>query len=302
MTIVAIIVTYNGSAWINKCINSVLESEIPVRVIVVDNNSSDNTVQIVQSNFPEVIIFQNTDNLGFGKANNIGMKFALNANAEYVFLLNQDAWVEKKAIRKLLEISLKFPEYILSPVHLNSDGSELESGFASYVPKNVLGDIINPNDEKEIFTVKFVNAAFWLIPVKCLEKVGGFDPLFFHYEEDVDFLNRAQFHGFKVAICPNAVGYHSRKRVHSDKDYFSYSGRARNKNICLVILKNINSNLLTCTIAFFRYFIKKNIKNLIQLNFKRFLSDYSVIFDVIGKLPIIIRHRRINKTLFRSFL
>lgn len=95
-----IIVTYNGEKWIDKCLSSVYKSTIPLTTIVIDNKSSDNTVQYIKTNFPMVILFEYQNNLGFGKANNIGIEYALKNNADYIYLLNQDAWVDPNTFRK----------------------------------------------------------------------------------------------------------------------------------------------------------------------------------------------------------
>ena len=307
MKLVAVIVTHNGSKWIEKSISSVIQTEMPVQVVVVDNNSSDNTLEIVRSRFPQAVIFQNSENFGFGKANNIGIKYALEINAELIFLLNQDAWVEAGAIKKLVEQTLKYPGYILSPVHLNCDGSKLDYGFASYVShlstKHIFENIIEKKNIEEVYEADFVNAAFWLIPINVIKKTGGFDPLFFQYEEDVDFINRAHFHGFRIGICSNAVGYHCRKQNRSNsKNNFSYKSRIRKRNVFLAVLKNINKNFFGCAFSLLIYFLKTNAQSVVRLDLKSFLTDYIVLAQVLLKLRVVMRHRKINKTSMRSFL
>ena len=89
-----IIVTYNGSKWIETCLKSIETSNEPLKVIVVDNNSKDNTLNIIRSKFPDTILIDNKKNFGFGKSNNLGIKKALELGGEYFFLLNQDAFIE----------------------------------------------------------------------------------------------------------------------------------------------------------------------------------------------------------------
>ena len=108
MKIYSIIVTYNGMIWIEKCLKSVVDQS---EVIVVDNNSSDNTLNHIKQYFPSVKILPQSENLGFGKANNIGISYALNNGAEAVFLLNQDAHVEKECIDKLVKAHIENPEF-----------------------------------------------------------------------------------------------------------------------------------------------------------------------------------------------
>ncbi len=103
MKIYAIIVTYNGMHWYDRCLGSLRESEIPVDTIVIDNASSDDSVAYIKEHFPEVHLIESKENLGFAKANNIGMRKALDDGADYVFLLNQDAWVERNTLTELIK-------------------------------------------------------------------------------------------------------------------------------------------------------------------------------------------------------
>lgn len=117
-----VIVSYNFEPWIDKCLPSVLASSIPTTIMVIDNYSSDNTVARIQQDYPQVLLIENKENLGFGKANNVGLTYALKNNYNYAFLLNQDAWIEKQMLEKLIVASEANPNFgIISPVHLSSD-------------------------------------------------------------------------------------------------------------------------------------------------------------------------------------
>ncbi|MBR2608503.1 MAG: glycosyltransferase, partial [Bacteroidales bacterium] len=91
--ILVVVVTYNGMNWLDRCLGSIRTSNMPADVIVIDNGSKDGTCQYVPSAFPEVNFICTGENLGFGKANNIGFRYALEQEYDYVYLLNQDAWV-----------------------------------------------------------------------------------------------------------------------------------------------------------------------------------------------------------------
>ena len=95
-----------------------------------------------------------------------------------------------------------------SPVHLNGAGNGLDKGFAQYVGCPRREDL--PAD-KDIVEAPFVNAAFWFIPALTLRTVGGFSPLFYHYGEDKDYINRLHRHGLKVGYTPQAFGCHDRE-------------------------------------------------------------------------------------------
>ncbi|WP_035639996.1 glycosyltransferase, partial [Flavobacterium gilvum] len=151
-----VIVTYNGMNWIKECLNSVLNSSIPVEIIVVDNNSTDGTKDFITRNFSEIIFFSQNENLGFGKANNIGMSYAFKQNADFVFLLNQDAFVNENTIENLVRTAQKNPEYgILSPIQLDYSGKLLETYFFRFMgeddSRSFYSDFVLGNQLKEIY-------------------------------------------------------------------------------------------------------------------------------------------------------
>jgi len=133
MKVLVIIVSYNFESWIERCLGSLRLSRYPVDTVVIDNGSKDRTIQRIKKDFPEVRLLPQTENLGFGKANNIGMKIALKEGYDFVFLLNQDAWIDSNTIGKLVELSQSHPQYgILSPVHLTGKGDKPDPGFGYY--------------------------------------------------------------------------------------------------------------------------------------------------------------------------
>ena len=178
MKILTIIVSYNFTRWIKPCLESLSHSDYPTDVLVIDNGSQDDTVPTIRDAYPHVRLIANGENLGFGQANNIGMRLALEEGYDAVFLLNQDAWMAPDSIGFLAAQAEKHPEYgILSPVHLNGTGNRLDHGFASYVHQTDPARI--PHDQ-DVIEAPFINAAFWFIPVRTLKRLGGFSPLFYH--------------------------------------------------------------------------------------------------------------------------
>ena len=207
-----IIVTYNGSKWIEKCINSLLRSNYPVNIVVIDNCSTDDSVERLKQ-FSEIHFIQSKENLGFGKANNIGIDYALNHDADYVFLLNQDTWVFDDTISNLVAVAQENPSFgIVSPMHFSGDEKTLDEGFVTYYNRKIGGNL-----DKNIANVPFVNAAAWLVSRNCLQKVGGFEPLFGHYGEDRNYCDRVLYHQFEIVIAENAKICHDRKITRSFK-------------------------------------------------------------------------------------
>jgi GT2 family glycosyltransferase len=188
-----------------------------VHTLAIDNGSIDGTVEKLQKDYPDVELIENGTNLGFGQANNIGLAKALNNKADYVFLLNQDAWIKPNTISKLISTAIKNPEAgIISPIHLNGNEDKLDFQFKTYLVHSVGNDlysdlIINKTPLKKLYYVHYVNAAAWLIKREILQKIGGFDPLFDHYGEDNDYINRLIYHKYKIGIETDAFISHDRE-------------------------------------------------------------------------------------------
>ena len=222
----AIIVTYKGLRWYERCFSSLRKSTIPVQTIVVDNASNDGSVEYIKEHYPEIHLIESKENLGFGRGNNIAMRYALDQGCDYVFLLNQDAWVEPDTFEKLVDIHQRHSEYgILGPVQVNAEKTKVLDGVIQFLinPENVnkqmFSDFVMGTVE-EVYPVAEINAAAWLLPRKTLETVGGFDPIFLHNGEDWNYISRALYHGLKVGLTPGLKVVHSGEvRVYAGKAY-----------------------------------------------------------------------------------
>lgn len=245
--IFVIVVLYNAEKWIDTCFSSLSGSELPVEIVAIDNASTDQTVSLLRAKYPQVRLHQSGQNLGFGKANNLGMQYALAQGADYVFLLNQDATLEPATLTSLVEIHKGHPEYgILSPLHFDGSGKELDNGFYEYLVRGESGRplvssiLLGSEALESVYPYPFINAAGWLISRACLEATGGFDPLFFHYGEDVNYCQRIHFHGFKLGVCPAVHMIHDRvrtfpginedSRVTLNRNYVNFLTRAADIN------------------------------------------------------------------------
>ena len=193
--VLVIIVTYNGMRWLERCLSSVISapssvisSEVEKSVFVVDNDSTDGSADWIQGHFPGVKLVRSAENLGFTKANNLGFEWALSHNYDYVYLLNQDAWLAPGALETLVDAAEKHPEYaVLSPLQMTDGYKEPDRLF-----------------KKD----KTPPAAHWLVPVKALREIGPFSDLFPYYGQDDDWCNRARYHGWKIGIIPQAKAVH----------------------------------------------------------------------------------------------
>ena len=205
MKILVIVVTYNGMKWLDRCLGSVRASEVPADLYVWDNDSTDGSADFIQSRFPEAKLVRSADNVGFAEANNMGMRHALDKGYDYVYLLNQDAWIEPSTLGALVAAGQAHPEFaVLSPLQMTDGFTGLDAQF---------GKILRSaqNDRRSVpVGVRRVMAAHWLVPRKALEVIGLFDALFPLYGNDDNWCDRARYHGFKIGIVPEARAVHDR--------------------------------------------------------------------------------------------
>jgi hypothetical protein len=218
---------------LRACINSILADDPGgMEVIVVDNASSDESPQMVRDEFPAVQVIANTENYGFGKACNQGMKVA---RGEFVVLINPDSEVRKGAFTALLEYGRANPDIgIFGLKVLNCDGSlqyscrhfpTLQAGIfrntilGHFFPQNTyLTDYLMTTwDHGEPRDVDWVSGCAMVLRREFIDRVGGFDERFFMYCEDVDLGYRAHENGWRVTYFPYAVVVHARAKS-SDKN------------------------------------------------------------------------------------
>lgn len=308
--LISIVVTYNGARWIKWCLNSLISSSLPTEVIVVDNKSVDSTTEIIKSNYPQVQLVEVDHNMGFGKANNIGLRIALDLNADYIFLLNQDACVKTNTLRELIVAHKGNKEYgILSPLHLTGDGNLLDDYFSRYLMSSRIGgfELISQKvigrATKDIYPVKFVNAAAWLVSKQCLNVIGGFDPLFPHYGEDNNYINRVHYHSLKVGVVPCAVAYHDRENrgretgmaINPFKQELDILRRS-------LLVKALNPNQPANIKQIKTYLLKRIYQSIMKFNYKNILLQIDVFKEFSSKVEIIQNHRERFKLKERTFL
>ena len=208
--ILVITVTYNAMKWVDRCFGSLRDSRHPVDVFVVDNGSSDGTAEYIRNHFPEVMLHCTGENYGFGKANNIGLEYALANGYDYAYLLNQDAWLMPETLGLLIDAMESDRAIgIISPMQMTADMERPDYRFEKWCPRRALKDVQRRRSGK-VYDVEFVMAAHWLISRECLENVGGFSPAFTHYGEDDNYVHRAQAKGYKVSVHSGALAVHDR--------------------------------------------------------------------------------------------
>lgn len=210
-----IIPNWNGQELLKDCLLSLQnQSYEDFEIILVDNGSTDGSIEYAEKNFPQVKIIKLSKNFGFSKAINEGVK---KSNANYVVFLNNDTAASKNWLKNLVECANSHPEVIsVNSKLLNFYNRKRIDGVGILI--NEVGqaksigwqeeDHGQYDSEQYIFGATGGASLF-----KRLDfiKVGGFDEKYFMYSEEVDFAFRSQFLGYKSIYCPSAVLYHKHK-------------------------------------------------------------------------------------------
>ena len=211
--ILVLIVTYNGMTWIDRCLTALRKSRHSASVLVIDNGSKDGTVGRIRTAYPEVMLQVNEHNLGFGQANNLGFCYALEHVFDYVFMINQDVYVFPDTIDALLQATTEADTAIFTPLQLNGDGSDLDRHFRDCVHYDICPGVLTDalcGRLQTSYQCVMTYAAAWFLPVSTLRTIGGFDPIFFHYGEDVHYVSRVLYHGLTMRIVPASKVCHDR--------------------------------------------------------------------------------------------
>ena len=212
-----IIVNYNVKDFLLQCLRSIEQASkgLSVETIVVDNNSSDGSVNFLEQLFPDVKFIALDENIGFGRANNLGFK---ESSGRYVLILNPDTILEEQTLSKMLKYMDDNPEVGISGCKvLNPDGTfqlACRRGFptpwASFsklfglqklFPKSKLFARYNQTFRSidETYYIDAVIGAFMFCRKEVLDQTNGFDPDFFMYAEDIDLCYRASKLGWKLS-------------------------------------------------------------------------------------------------------
>lgn len=231
LDVAVIIVSWNVRDYLTNCIGSVYadagRSGLHVKIWVVDNNSTDGTVEKVASMFPRVHIIRNQNNVGFGAANNQGIQAAAKHTPNYYFLLNPDTVIKKGALKALIDFMEDHPKVGLSGARLvYGDGSFQHSAFSFPGIKQLLFDLFPMparlyesrlngrypraayDPDQPPFSIDFPLGATMMVRSNVVNKTKGFDESFHIYCEEIDWSWRIREAGWEVYTVPSAQIVH----------------------------------------------------------------------------------------------
>ena len=233
MKLSIIIVNYNTGQLTRACVQSILKQTLswPYEIVIVDNASADESVELLRSEWPEIRVISNARNMGLAGGVNVGLK---ETTGEFRLILNPDIVVLEGAIMSMIEYMEANPAVGILGGKLFSPNGRLQySCYEFYRPLTVLyrrtwlGKTKNGQQAVRKFLMKdydhqtptdvdWLMGACLMVKAKALEQVGGMDENFFLYFEDVDWCRRFWMKGWKVQYLPTAKfsHYHQRTSEH----------------------------------------------------------------------------------------
>jgi GT2 family glycosyltransferase len=242
-----VIPNWNGKDTLPACLDSLLAQTQKARILVVENGSTDGSLDLLHSNYPSIDLVVNTRNLGFAGGVNSGIKRAIELGAKYVALFNNDAVADKNWLKELIQALDNHTEAgsatckLLSAdkKHIDSTGDFYTTWGLPY-PRGRGEPASDKYDtETEVFGA---SGGASLYRVKMLQEIGLFDEDFFAYYEDVDLSFRAQLAGWKVIYVPKAEAYHQQGVTSGKiKGFTTYQTF---KNYPMLLIKNVPFRLL----------------------------------------------------------
>jgi len=257
-----IVLNFNGKEYLKNCFESLKNQTYPnYEVIMVDNASTDESVEYVKKGFPWVRVFQNKENLGFAGGNNAGIK---QATGNLIALINNDAVADKKWLEELVKVITVSPKIGIVGGKIYYSDPPDRCWFAGgnfYLPFGRGAQIQEKKDR--VKEVDWITGCAILFRGKVIEKIGLLDSGYFIYFEDMDFCLQAKRSEYKIIYTPEAVVWHGEagttKRFGSKKLYYEYQSKFRFilKNLSLAqIISALMFQLIFVT--FYNYVILRN--------------------------------------------
>lgn len=213
-----ILVNYNGKRYNDKCITSILKSEgrEQIQVVVVDNASTDGSLETLRENWgadEQVYIISLDQNFGFSKANNVGIKWAVERGYRYIMLLNNDTEIERQTVHRMLDCHRRTKGVVVPRILYADEPDRIwyAGGFFSPVIRKAMPRGMGQKDEgqysKEEYCT-FANGCCMLLSEEIISRTGVLDERFFLYYEDTEYSMRAAENNIKIVYCGSAVVYH----------------------------------------------------------------------------------------------
>jgi GT2 family glycosyltransferase len=220
--VVAVIVGRNHRRWLEPCLTTFRCSDYQrMRAVYVDNASSDGSAQLVRLRYPDIEVLEGGGNLGFARASNLGIAWALRAGADHVLLLNPDTRTPPGLVRRLVQFLAAYPAYgIIGPLQ-RAYGAPRLNAWSRHALENGERHVFHHWDARlpseagppasraaGALEHSYVQGAALIIRANVLREIGGFDARYHSFYEEVDLCRRARRAGYRVALLLDAFVEH----------------------------------------------------------------------------------------------
>lgn len=245
-SVAVVIPNWNGKEDLPACLDSLLQQTLPCKIVVVENGSTDGSIELLSQNYPQITVLLQKKNLGFAGGVNVGIRYALEHNFTHIALLNNDAVVAPNWLETLvMAIEQDTKVGIVTSKIVHSDKSHLDSTGDIYTtwglpfPRGRNENNLNTYDQETVIFGASGGAS--LYRCEMLREIGLFDEDFFAYYEDIDISFRAQLAGWQVLFAPQAIAYHQISATSNKlKGFTTYQTI---KNLPWVFKKNVPLSL-----------------------------------------------------------
>ncbi len=295
-----ILVSNNSEEYVKECLDSLNKQNYRnFSTFLIDNNSSDNSIQLVKKDYPNIKIIQNKENYGYAKACNIGIKHAFkNGKLKYIVCLNIDIILDKNWLEELIFVAENCHNTgsVQSKILLHSQPNKINTATnkLTFLGFGYCGDYLKDSSEKtDIEELPYSSGASVLFSRTALENTGLFDEDYFLYHEDVDLGLRLQLMDYKNLLAPKSIIYHKYSFSKKNKIYYL------ERNRLITLLKNYKSR--TLVLIFFAFIINEIglfffllYNGNLRQKFQSYLYIIKNIRKILNKRKIIQKTRKVN--------
>ena len=256
--IAVVILNWNGQQWLEKFLPTVIEKSSMANIYIADNASTDDSISLIENNFPSVKIIQNQLNEGYAKGYNDALK---DLKEKYFVLLNSDIEVTDNWIEPIINLMEENPNISACQPKIldynNKDSFEYAGASGGYIDNlgypftrgrifdSIESDNNQYDDVKEIF---WASGACFFVRADHFNEVNGFDNDFFAHQEEIDLCWRLKIKGYQIMVHPSSVVYHVGGGTLDDSSPFKTYLNFRNN--LFMLTKNLNFFSLLITLYF----------------------------------------------------
>ena len=256
--IAVVILNWNGQQWLEKFLPTVIEKSSMANIYIADNASTDDSISLIENNFPSVKIIQNQLNEGYAKGYNDALK---DLKEKYFVLLNSDIEVTNNWIKPIINLMEENPNISACQPKIldynNKDSFEYAGASGGYIDNlgypftrgrifdSIESDNNQYDDVKEIF---WASGACFFVRADHFNEVNGFDNDFFAHQEEIDLCWRLKIKGYQIMVHPRSVVYHVGGGTLDDSSPFKTYLNFRNN--LFMLTKNLNFFSLLITLYF----------------------------------------------------